>query len=172
MKTTLHVFNDYKAMIKSSRILSLPTVVVIDANLFNILKTFDGKLLTIDNATIFHNQWLNSEMQIIMPDFARVEDTQNGYYLEQTEEMINTRDATHQCGLCGQQFVNPPETARWCGDCTNNMDISEDDLYKAFIRPVSTLDIEIDPKSIYIPKWLKDHRTRTPELINGKLINV
>lgn len=172
MKTTVHIFTDYNALKPKIRALALPKLVIIDITMFETIAPFDGKIINLDNETIYIDRWVSNDLQMIIPDFARVQNSKKGFYLEQSEIMMNTRDATHQCSYCNIQIVNPPDSMPFCPECITNHDIPDDQLHKLFLRPVSTFDIELSPQSVYIPEYIKQRRTRTPELFNDVMINI
>lgn len=77
-----------------------------------------------------------------------------GYYLEQTAEMIEARDTIHKCPRCWLQYDKPQ--LAFCMPCVMSDTMIEHNLHTAFLRPVSMLDVEVNPKNILIPKWIKD----------------
>jgi hypothetical protein len=176
MKTRIIFFTDYKAIDACK--LYLPKIMDIDELTHKHAWSPVGTV-HLDTGTIYFDHWVGfvddrySDTSImILPDFAKVNGAKHGFYLEQTSEMQLIRDETFQCGICKMQYKNP--TAHFCIECLVNSDIPNDEFWRAFLRPVSTLDIDINHKSIYIPKDVLQYRERLPQLLesNGKIINV
>ncbi len=170
MKTTLRVFDNYNSLKPKIREFALPEIVVINELFFQSLLQFADSLIDLDIDSLYHNKWANKKLQLIIPDFARVGNHRHGYYLEQTEDMINIRDSTLKCGYCNKQYQQPCNP--FCLECLFLSDVPEECLHMLYLRPVSTFDIELNPKSIYIPKWVKERHNKIPEFQNGKMINV
>lgn len=166
MKTIIHTFENFKTI--NARLLSLPKLMRIDQWTFDVLKDFKHVILSPGKLYIDH--WIHEGLFICMPDFAMVDGHKHGYYLEQTNEMISARDNTYQCGICNEQFNFNPY---FCPYCINDPTIDQEIIYKAFCRPISTLDIEITHKSIRVPEWVRNAHTRMPELTtSGLIINI
>lgn len=168
MKTWIHIFTDYKSL--KPRDLLLPALMETDEMTFETLKAFDGLQIFMDTQTIYINCWIHKNLELIIPDYGIVPGTKAGFYLDQTEEMRHARDNTLHCSYCGNQFKG---LICWCPECLGNSDIPETELYKTFLRPVGTLDIEINRKSIFIPSAIRERHNVMPELTHtGKLLNI
>lgn len=170
IKTIIHILADVSLLKGKIRLYSLPTAMHTDKDTFETLLPFDGKIISLDISKIYFNYWVNDVHGLIIPDCAKLLGTKRGFYLEQSEEMINLRDNTLQCSYCQNQFKG---LITWCPDCLGNSDIDEADLYKLYLRPVSTLDIELNHRSIFVPKAIKEKHTRLPQLTsNGHMLNI
>lgn len=81
-----------------------------------------------------------------------------GYYLEMTEEMQAARDNTYRCPCCSELKTT---NEYFCMECVRERIENEKDIYKAFFRPVSVIDVL--PKNILIPSevkqiWRENHK--------------
>ncbi len=170
MKSILHIFTDYNAMKKKVRALSLPIMMHTDIDTFESVKVFDNQPISLDTQVIYFNYWVKTSIGLIIPDLAILPHSQTGFYLEQTEEMINYRDSVLQCSCCKRQYKG---LITWCPECLGDPEILDEQLYRLFLRPVSTIDIDLTPKSVYIPKEIRDRHSVMPELTNnGRIINI
>jgi hypothetical protein len=153
MKTTIHIFNNVKEI--NARELQLPERMVLSREIHEqIFAMIDqDEPVKLDNSHIWHNQWLH-EQGFYIPDFAILENSNQGFYLHQTERMIKTRDETVECSFCHSQYKEVQTT--FCVDCLHHYDMDESKLYLLFLRPVSTMNITLTRKAIHIPSWLLD----------------
>jgi len=171
MKTIIHFFNDYNAVKKDLTALNLPDQMQTDKDTFDFMRSFDGIAIQLDTSFLYHNFWVNEELQYIIPDYARLPGTKKGFYLEQTTEMQELRSNTKQCSYCNTQYFLTLQS--FCPECIGYMDVPEDQLYRTFLRPVSTFNIHLTPKSIQVPKFITEKHTRIPELTyNGQILNL
>lgn len=169
METKIITFDNYNSLKSKFREFFLPPVVLIDPDTFNALKPLHGQKIKLDTSIIFFDRWANDDLQLIIPDLGRVENSKFGFYLEQSEQMRMIRDSVYQCSFCNSQYYKPVQ--QFCTYCINSEDMTDETLYLTFLRPVSTLDITLQKKSIVIPAWLKEKTI--PELLpSGKIINV
>ncbi len=149
--------------------MELPAVIEVNNDIFEQLKAFDGNHVHLCTRYIYINHWVNNELELVIPDFALLAGTKQGFYLEQSEEMQALRNNTLQCSYCNAQYRG---LISWCTECLGNADISETDLYRLYLRPVNTLDIDLKEKSIRVPKLITERHNVMPELtINGIIIN-
>jgi hypothetical protein len=152
MKTKIIFFDNVREV--KARALSLPKVVIINNELWGELLCMHGEQIKIDTDHIYIDRWTCTDKNLVIPDFARVENCTYGFYLEQTEQMQVIRNETYQCSLCDEQYHT--YTVPFCLECLHREDLTADTLYKLFLRPVATFDIDLNHKSIHVPKWLKD----------------
>jgi hypothetical protein len=168
--TTIHFFDDFRSLQKRSDLI-LPKVMDTDQNTFEELRPLDGREIKLDVEIIYFNFWVSTDRGLIIPDFARLPGTKKGFYLKQTEVMHALRDGTKQCSFCNAQYWLAKET--YCPYCIGNNDVPEDQLYRTFLRPVSTFDIHLTDKSIKVPAMIIEKHNRIPELTNqGIMINI
>jgi hypothetical protein len=147
MKTTVNMFADYKSI--DARGLALPRVVTIDSETYEQFR--HGETIEVCPDVLYFDRWVTPG-GVIVPDFARVEKSKHGFYLDETQAMIETRDNTYQCGFCFQQYkklITP-----FCIACLHREDLTEDNLYLLFLRPICTHDIEPSKRAIFVPPWL------------------
>lgn len=171
MKAILHTYEDYKALKQNASALYLPIVMLIDETTYKALEPLNGKGVDVSTDQVYVNHWYSDALDMVVPDFARVEKKNYGFYLEQSDIMQNLRDSVKQCFVCGVQF--PESTAYdFCPECIGRQDIDESDLYKLFLRPVCMTDVEPSKRAIFVPARIMSLHRRIPELINGKLYNV
>jgi hypothetical protein len=154
MKTTIHIFTDVKQI--NPRILQLPKSKAITRDMYEYVTTNipdrHGQI-RLDISHLYIDQWAH-EQGLFIPDFAKVEKSKAGFYLEQTNEMLALRDTVVECSFCHSQYTKQLST--FCLDCLHHYEMSEDKLHLTFLRPVSTCDIELSHRSIHVPHWLID----------------
>jgi len=113
------------------------------------IEKLDGKQIELATKQLFNNQW-NTVEGCITPLGARVFDwrhyrrisngdaplTFNGYWLEQTPEMIEIRSNIVTCGYCGRQYTDRP-SGSWCDACLGSEYLAEDTLHLLKLIPVA-----------------------------------
>lgn len=108
------------------------------------------ELPTIVNFTCFQN---SQEIYFLHYRFDHLsKPIAEGYYLEMTDEMRDARDNTYRCPTCSS--LRPNDHTYFCLECVHNEIEVEKDLYKAFFRPVSVINVL--PKNVLIPKEIKE----------------
>lgn len=152
MKTTLHYYRydvskdtqrgEYDQLCKTLREMGLNKFAGIgldDSKHYRQhIKGLDDRTLELETECIFNNQW-NTARTPTSESGLRVFDwdecifdnrsIKQGYWLEQTAEMQNTRARRYKCGYCGKNYEREPETAPfWCESCLGSEYLTQDDL--------------------------------------------
>ncbi len=170
MYTRIEFFSEYKSLTKKFRDLSFPACLEIDPFTFDRV-FYSDRVIKLNTETIYPNHWVNLELQIVIPDLAKCGIA--GFYLEQTEQMREIRESRYQCSFCGLQYHKPIQS--FCLECLYREDLTEKDLFKLYLLPVSMIGSKVNRKSIYIPEYLKHrfYNHSIPELTReGKIINL
>lgn len=171
MLTVIHFIDDVKSLLSTGRDLIMSKPMDTDIQTFEALQPFNGRQIKLDSETIYFNFWVSIDHGLIIPDFARLPGTKKGFYLEQNEVMQALRQRTKQCSFCNNQYWMTDHS--FCPDCVGNDDVPIDQLYRTFLRPVSTFDIHLTEKSIKVPALIIERHNRIPEFTSqGKMINL
>lgn len=169
MKTIIHFFENWNSV--KHLFTEFPQVMETDRDTFEDLQQFDGKGFYLDCSVLYHNFWIKKDANIIIPDVARLPKSKKGFYLEQTDEMKAIRDNTKQCSFCSAQYFMTLQS--FCPECIGNGDVPEEEIYRTFLRPVNTLDIQLSIKSLKVPKFITERHVKLPELTySGHLLNI
>lgn len=109
----------------------------------------DGRVLTLETAHLFDNQWNTAPVEGISDKGLRVFDwakdaessigapknIKRGHYLDQTEDMRRVRRETVECGYCGHQEPSAA-AASFCDRCIGSEYLKASDLRLLRLRPV------------------------------------
>lgn len=109
----------------------------------------DGQPVTLETKHLFNNQW-NTTPTATSENGLRVfdwrlhyqlhnQDIKEGHYLEQTDEMKETRRNTVKCGYCAHQY-QAAQGYVFCTACLDSEYLKENDLRLLRLLPVSQDD--------------------------------
>lgn len=147
----------------------------------------DGTNVPLETSTLFDNQWnaspipewdVSNTSGYRLFDWARdaVDNPKivQGYYLDQTPEMIEIRNSRVVCKYCGHQEPAAKGYV-FCDKCLNSKYLNEEDLY--LVRMVSVKD-QMNPlrplteaeKNYLLPLY-KEAQKRNVDILRKKLIN-
>ena len=136
-----------------------------------------GKAVDLDDRWLWDNQWNTgptetSDKGLRLFDWHEMKwdnrDIREGYWLEQTPEMVAARADRHTCGYCGKQYTTAElPDGGFCAACLGSEYLKESELRLLRLRPVTAgfrykaPELSDAEFAVMIPRYVEAQSTAT-----------